>query len=484
MTRRILILMPYIIVIAGFLLRIIIYLQNRSLILDEANVAKNLYHRGLASLFSPLDYAQFAPPLFLCTEKIFGLCLGYSELVLRLVPLLSGCISLCLLWRILRLVADREAIWYPLLLMAFGYLFIRYATELKQYSLDTMIAMMLVWMTLRSDIRQTSPWKFCLMWSIAGSLAIWYAMPAVFVLCGVAGYYLYKSRSSGANRTPSIVIPMLIWSGNFLIYYKLILAHDSSSAYLQNWHGRYFLEAFPHTIAQLQHNAALSISILSAMGGHTVLALLFHLCLIIVGVIWLFRRNAGVALLLIIPLVCLLVASSMHKFTLLQRVILFVLPLLLILAAIGLQQAFALRSRVFRSMVAAIAIVCAANYCQFQYFYKPFEIEELKDGLQILQKEKIDISHVHVNFLIVPVYEYYTMIHPGKARWSNLAGAHCTAWNTDHDSLVQQLSGTHAFLYEWCDEERFKSELASDRKYSRKVSVIPFEGGNVVVLEK
>ncbi len=484
MKRSTLIVLFYIIIIAGVLLRMVIYLHNRSLILDEANVAKNLYERDLASLFSPLNYAQFAPPLFLCAERIAGNSLGFSEMMLRLVPLLCSFLSLWLLLRVLQRLVSLEALWYPLLLMAFGYIFFRYATELKQYSSDVLITLMLICTALHFDITKTKPVRFCVVWAIVGSAAIWSSMPSVFILCGVGGYYLCEGWTPDGKRILHVLIAGLIWASQFLVYYLHILGHDTNNTYLLNWHDRYFFVLLPHTVAQLQHNAELCISILSTMGGHTVLAVAFHLCLIVAGLVHLFRRRTATALLLFVPLVVLLVACGLHKFTLLPRVILFAMPLLLILTGVGLQQAFAMRSRVFKGVVTAIAVVCAANYCQFQYFYRPFKIEELKDGLQVLQKEKIDGAHLHVNFLVVPIYEYYTTIHPCKAKWSDLAGAHCTAWHTDHDSLVQQLSGTHAFLYEWCDEDRFKSDVASDRKYSQKVSVIPFIGGNVVVLEK
>ena len=88
--------------VAGIGLRIYIYLQNRNLIIDEANIACNIYERGFMALLQPLDYYQYAPPSFLWITKLSSLLFGMDEMELRLYPLLCGIADLLLFYKILR----------------------------------------------------------------------------------------------------------------------------------------------------------------------------------------------------------------------------------------------------------------------------------------------------------------------------------------------------------------------------------------------
>ncbi|MFI5196411.1 MAG: hypothetical protein ACHQD8_04915, partial [Chitinophagales bacterium] len=122
-----------IILLWGIAIRIIFFLQNRDLIIDEANIARNLYERGFAQLALPLSYEQYAPPVFLWIEKLLVLLFGYSEYALRLYPLLAGIASLFLFTLVIREIASLRSAWFPLFLMVVSYTFIRYSSEVKQY---------------------------------------------------------------------------------------------------------------------------------------------------------------------------------------------------------------------------------------------------------------------------------------------------------------------------------------------------------------
>src|ERR1700730_13625855 len=74
----------------GALLRLALYLRNRSLWYDEALLALNILHRPFAGLFGTLDYHQGAPVGFLLLEKLATKIGGGSEFALRFMPLLFG----------------------------------------------------------------------------------------------------------------------------------------------------------------------------------------------------------------------------------------------------------------------------------------------------------------------------------------------------------------------------------------------------------
>eukprot|EP01136_Pigoraptor_vietnamica_P002975 Opistho-1_new@31642 len=121
---------------AGIAVRIAVYLQNRNLMIDEANVARNIYERGFLQLLSPLSYEQYAPPLWLWAIKATTTLANMGEQALRFIPLVSGFATLILLYLILKQLNLFRSAWYALLLLASGYIYIRYSTELKQYMTD------------------------------------------------------------------------------------------------------------------------------------------------------------------------------------------------------------------------------------------------------------------------------------------------------------------------------------------------------------
>src|SRR5258707_1345114 len=86
----------------GALLRLVLYLRNRSLWYDEALLALNILHRPFAGLFATLDYHQSAPIGFLVLEKLATKIGGGSEFVLRFTPLVFGIGALFLFSQVAR----------------------------------------------------------------------------------------------------------------------------------------------------------------------------------------------------------------------------------------------------------------------------------------------------------------------------------------------------------------------------------------------
>jgi predicted membrane-bound mannosyltransferase len=113
-----------------------VYLQNRNLLLDEANVARNLFERDFTGLVKPLNYEQYAPPVFLWVEKLNAILFGFSEYALRLYPLLAGIASVFVMYALLKRLVPMSALWFPLLLFVATHMLIRYSSELRQSGLQ------------------------------------------------------------------------------------------------------------------------------------------------------------------------------------------------------------------------------------------------------------------------------------------------------------------------------------------------------------
>jgi hypothetical protein len=128
----------------GFMLRVIQFLFNRSLQVDEAMLSLNIVHRGFSEVLLPLDMNQSAPVLFLILEKLAVVVFGNMEYALRLLPLTSSVICLLLIHRVtLRLTHDHLASFFSAVMFAFSKTMIFYATEAKHYSSDVLVMLSL-----------------------------------------------------------------------------------------------------------------------------------------------------------------------------------------------------------------------------------------------------------------------------------------------------------------------------------------------------
>jgi hypothetical protein len=212
------------IILFGVFIRLIQYLSNRSLWGDEAGITLNIVNRSYLELLQPLDHNQAAPPGFLWTEKLAVQLFGQSEYSLRLFPLIAGIVSLIALYQLGKWSVSAIALPIALTLMACLKYPLYYATEVKQYSTDVMVASLLclVLVSLREQILGS---KGIILLALSGMVAIWFSHPAIFVLGGIelANLVTVSGKSRKAiliNRLPVYVI----WAVSFFSLYFLVTA--------------------------------------------------------------------------------------------------------------------------------------------------------------------------------------------------------------------------------------------------------------------
>ena len=135
---------------AGILLRIFVYCRNISFWGDEASIALNLINKSYLELFKGLDYLQVAPPGFLILSKfilnIFNPKIDYiRDLLLRFFPFVFSCLSLLVFYKFSKnFIKDKKTLLFASTLFAFNPCAILYAAQLKQYSLELLVSVVLM----------------------------------------------------------------------------------------------------------------------------------------------------------------------------------------------------------------------------------------------------------------------------------------------------------------------------------------------------
>jgi hypothetical protein len=473
----------WLIIIAGILLRVKVYLDNRSLFLDEANVALNIFDRSYARLLEPLDNNQFAPPGFLWLLKFCTSLMGYSEYVYRAVPLLSGIVSCILFYRLLKYFTGNYVLFYALCLFAAGNIFLLYTTAVKQYSTDIVIALLLILLSFKVEIIKMPSLRFVMVWSSAALLSMWFSMPSIFLLTGIGAYYLYYVvREKSKTKFLVLALVILLWAAIFTCYYFFILSKGINSEYLQWFHKQYFIELSPANAEGWMKNGRLLTNILASCSGDTALAIGFNLLLLIVGFVYLLRAHTAKGILFLVPVVCLYIASGLHQFTLLPRVVLFIMPLCLVVITAGLNVVLNIKLKAIRIVVLATITVCLFNFMQLHYFRDHIYVEEYKDALNVVKHEGISGKHFHVNDLIQSVHIYYTHIHPDKGQWADLKNADMLPMYANYDSAARTFT-KDAVLSAWLPD----GELADQQNAFHKYCSISFpyvDGMNLLICTK
>lgn len=425
----------------GLLSRTSIFLRARDLFIDEANLARNIYEKDYTGLAGVLNYEQFAPPLFLFITKFNTQVFGFYEMALRLFPFLSGIASIFLLVYLIKLLIGKEYAIYPLALFAGGYLFLHLGTELKQYSSDFMVSLVLLIAALKTTGHMNT-WKAAVMWMLLGSLALWFSMPSIFILFSIGVYWLllfYKEKKK--DLFTKIVFIGSSWLIQFALYYFLILKDQISSEYLQNYHANAFLY-MPWSLGNIAHDARVLSTIISQAGGNTVVALSSNLLLFMFGGYFLMKKEKQQAVLFLLPFILLFAAAIVHKYAIVARLVLFIQPLTFVLIAYGVYGLFKISSWWLRIPLIVILAINLFNHQHFKFICEPFEIQEIHYALdEIGEFNDMKQSHkIWVHHGAVPAFIFYTEMSAKEGQYRNLkAQSRQLTWDSNYEALCKEL---------------------------------------------
>ena len=169
----------------GVVLRCISYTRRSVLWTDEAALASNIMERSLSDLLTiPLDYGQAAPKGFLLLEWLVTRAFGTSDLAFRLVPFVSGIVSLFLFAAIARRLLTPSGALGALLFFSVGYWFLVYASDTHPYGLD--LALSLAALLVCIDLRRLAyPPERVWAAGLFGAVAVWFSNAALVALFGL-----------------------------------------------------------------------------------------------------------------------------------------------------------------------------------------------------------------------------------------------------------------------------------------------------------
>lgn len=227
-----------VILAAGAAGAIRVWLSDRGFWNDELYIAASLRALSVRGLFGPLRYYQVAPPGWLVTEKGLLTFVGDSEQILRFPSMVAAVATM-----ILGVVLARRAVgqWASLLaavLLVSSPLLLSYAGELKQYTTEAAVALLLLVAAdyFGADDRlETSRRRRALTWMVIGlvsaMLSYSAALMIVAIVCSMLLVTIVKKRWADMRAFIYASIPVVLLAGALVERRRMLPALSNQNSF-------------------------------------------------------------------------------------------------------------------------------------------------------------------------------------------------------------------------------------------------------------
>jgi uncharacterized membrane protein len=335
--------------------------------------------------------------------------LGKNELVLRLFPLIVGLIALWLFYLLLKQTTNGAGLLIALALFAVNPRLIYYSSEVKQYILDVAVTIGLLLMAER--LFSATPSKKDFVWfTLIGLLALWFSHPALFVLAGIGLTLVVIYFQRRDYQSLRFAFSMgFVWLVNLVFFYLLVLKDLRQNNFIYDYWQGDFVPLPPWSdlgwyLSTVNENIRLQFGIPYAP--------LFIFGVMLIGWVMLWRQRREYALAIVFILFVMLTASSLQLYPVLDRMILFLIPIGLILIGKLLET---IQQRLSTRPILNIGIMLAFSmyllYGPFttslSYFVQPKYYEHIRPALAYVQ-EKVKAGDVlYVTYGAMPAFRFY-----------------------------------------------------------------------------
>ena len=280
---------------------------------DEGMLAVNFHGRGFLDLLGPLDYGQVAPPGFLWLELAASKLLGFSEPALRLVPFLAGVTAVLLFWWACRKLLDRRAALMAMAVFAASFYPARYAAEVKPYSLDLLLALVVVLAAWAVYERPLSTGRWVAFAALA-SVSAWLSYPSIFISGGACLWLLAYGSGDGRRISwPSMLASGALIAASFLAMYVLVGSGQHAAAPASYWSAGFPPMSAPWRIPLWALDVHTGMMMAYPNGGHSGGSTVSFLLAVVGGVV-LWRTRRPLLLLLLSPLPLMFLAAALEKY--------------------------------------------------------------------------------------------------------------------------------------------------------------------------
>ena len=374
----------YAAVALGCVVRLLRFVDNPALWLDESFMALNLMQKSFTGILGQLQHLQSAPPGFLLVEKASEAVLGDGERSLRLFGLVASLASVVAFAYAARRVLAAPAAVLAIVFFAFGEPLLERAAEIKPYSVDLAVATILIALTLwvveapsARLIGRTA------VFGVSALVGVWFSFPAAFIVAACVVALAVYARLAGSRR---LLGAAAVVGAVSLVSFGVVYAIASANV------GRVSAAIFAG--GENASYGRLSIvhdgwSALVNPGGFDNGTGALAAVLVVFGLVA-FSRRASLHLLALfgLPLLLAAAAGAIGRYPLQGRWSLYLVPALFVLVARGAQELVAWSRRpVLVAAVLGVFLVASPIGLASKHVLRPPAREDVKPLLVHLVRE-------------------------------------------------------------------------------------------------
>ena len=421
----------YVLIGAGVLMALANIFHNRSLWFDEALLSLNIVGKSYSGLLKPLDDNQVAPIGFLCVEKFISNLFGNSDWSLRIFPFFSFLLSIPLLYFLaIRLSDSKQVALLSCVFFVFNYFIVYYSGEVKQYSSDVFVVLLLLYMGIKYS--SLNDLKSIFWYSFIGSFAIFISNVSIIILFSNATLLMYNNYSKNKKIISSSILPVLFWLFTFCSYYFLFIQHHPSKrSMLRYWQAK---DAFMPTNPFKVDFILFFLSKLKMIFTDLVFineAGWFFIPVFILGIIKLLKNKKAI-LMISLPVIIHFLLSALKLYPFHSRLILYLVPLLLIVVSIGLFQFHSNVKKKFLKLSLVILFTPLIISLLSMAKKIPIEKEEVKKCMSYINQDRTTIDCIYIYCSSAPAFKFYKSSY---SKLSNIDSCIFGDWHRDNWSL-------------------------------------------------
>lgn len=447
----------WLIIGVGIILRASQFLFDRSLWLDEARLAMNILTRSCSELAQPLDYHQGAPIAFLLIERTLVQSFGTSEYILRLFPFLCGLLSLFLFYKLAMDHTAPGTIPIAVGFFAISYKLIYYSSEVKQYSCDVLMAL-LICVAGTHVLRNRLIAAWTAIFAAVGAVAVWFSHPAAFVLAGAGvTLTLVSVHSKDWRKLTGLMIVCSVWmlsfAGSYVLSLRELVYDDNLVSF---WAGA-FAPFPPRTASDLYWLMETFIRVFNQPLGFFppgVAAFAF-----LVGGFSLFPEKKKESAMLTSPLLFALLASGLRLYPFWDRFLLFGVPLVLPVVAEGAERVriATVRSRPIVGLILMGLLFAHPVMSAGYHLMRPRTVSEIKPVLAYVDEAWQQGDVLYVYHAAWPTVAYYASRY-GLTDSEYIVGAFSPRDWGHYAEDLGQLAGKRRVWILFAHDEHFPGE--------------------------
>jgi dolichyl-phosphate-mannose-protein mannosyltransferase len=433
----------YLFICIGIFLAIYQFFYNRSLWLDEAMLSLNIVNNSFFELLEPLNYKQAAPIGFLWVEKFFASIFNNNDWALRIYPLISFFLSIYIIYRLFfKLSSNKYISLLSVGLYSIDSIFLRYATEVKQYQTDVLMFSLILYATLSTKFYKK---RDIFLYTLLTVVSIWFSNISILAII-VAGLYLLITKVF-IDKIYNVLIVFVGWFISFGVYYYYFIYDHPLKAFMINYWKEHFLP--------LNHSGKEVLDFLRIhfqdIYDKWLLLENFWVAAIwisVLGIVYLiFLKNFKLLYFVLFPILLHLTLSAFKLYPFEGRLVLYLMPSLLLILFYGL---FAILKKVNailkilltrkfkRSIQIPIVILIIPIIFVLSNTLENFPIERqnIKSSLSFIEKNIKDKEPIYIYFASKYAFAFYKNKYPNLLKHTIVIGKdHKNQWEKHYDDI-------------------------------------------------